>query len=217
MEKTYCIYCHTNKINGKKYIGQTGGDLQKRFGENGYCYRKQMFGRAIKKYGWDNFEHTVLEQGLTLEEANIKEEYYILKYKTTDSAFGYNVRAGGNNSTLSNEMKEKLSNSLHKYYENNDVWNKGLKGEYHLHITDERKKQLVEQMKGNEKALGYQHSEEAIKEQIDEIHLPLARDEGLERRYVLTLSWDGHGTLAHLKYLPLYVFLIREIETAPLE
>lgn len=161
MEKTYCIYCHTNKINGKKYIGQTGGDLQKRFGENGYSYRKQMFGRAIKKYGWDNFEHTVLEQGLTLEEANIKEEYYILKYKTTDSAFGYNVRAGGNNSTLSNETKEKLSNSLHKYYENNDVWNKGLKGEYHLHITDERKKQLVEQMKGNEKALGYRHSEEA--------------------------------------------------------
>lgn len=72
MEKTYCIYCHTNKINGKKYIGQTGGDLQKRFGENGYSYRKQMFGRAIKKYGWDNFEHTVLEQGLTLEEAKIK-------------------------------------------------------------------------------------------------------------------------------------------------
>ena len=68
--KTFCIYCHTNKINGKKYIGQTH-DYQKRCQPSNYkgCTK---FYYAILKYGWENFSHEILEQNLTLKEANEK-------------------------------------------------------------------------------------------------------------------------------------------------
>lgn len=73
MDKEYCIYCHTNKINGKKYIGQTRQELNRRF-RDGEGYKEcPKFYNAIKKYGWDNFEHEVLFEHLTLEEANQKE------------------------------------------------------------------------------------------------------------------------------------------------
>lgn len=36
----YCVYCHTNKINGKRYIGRTCKDLKTRSGKNGIGYVK---------------------------------------------------------------------------------------------------------------------------------------------------------------------------------
>ena len=84
---------HKNKINGKVYIGQTKQSLKNRW-SNGYGYREcPKFWRAIQKYGWDNFEHIILEQGLTLDEANNKEQYYIKKYDAI--ANGYNISIGG--------------------------------------------------------------------------------------------------------------------------
>ena len=51
-ETDWCVYIHTNRINGKKYIGQTTKTLRERAGKNGYGYRHQFkFSKAIKKYG----------------------------------------------------------------------------------------------------------------------------------------------------------------------
>ncbi len=59
----------------------------------GQGYRNQVFYNAIKKYGWDNFEHIILEEHLTRKEAKEKEIYYIEKY---DSFYnGYNGTFGG--------------------------------------------------------------------------------------------------------------------------
>ena len=38
MEKTFCVYMHTNKINGKKYIGQTCQKPETRWGIGGKKY-----------------------------------------------------------------------------------------------------------------------------------------------------------------------------------
>ena len=64
-DKTYCVYAHINKINGKIYIGQTCLNIEQRWGKNGegYLIKKSgkycqpLFAYAILKYGWNNFEH----------------------------------------------------------------------------------------------------------------------------------------------------------------
>ena len=106
----YTIYKHTNLINGKCYIGQTKQtDLTRRWtGGNGYR-ETPYFNRAIKKYGWSGFTHEILETGLTKEQADEKEIFYIKKYRATESEYGYNIREGGHNSgTLSPEGREKI-------------------------------------------------------------------------------------------------------------
>ena len=93
MSNNYKIYIHRNKINGKVYIGQTKQPLKSRW-NNGYGYKQcTKFWNAIQKYGWDNFEHKLIEDNLTLDEANRKEQYYIQKYNSIDN--GYNISIGG--------------------------------------------------------------------------------------------------------------------------
>lgn len=97
----WCIYKHTNKKNGKSYIGLTHQKLEKRWGYQGKGYQKsqKLFYKAIKKYGWDNFTHEILEDNIpTLEKANEREIYYIKLYRTYigfEDCKGYNMTLGG--------------------------------------------------------------------------------------------------------------------------
>lgn len=93
-DNCYTVYCHTNIINGKKYIGITRQKPEKRW-QNGYGYENTYFWNAIKKYGWDSFKHDILYSGLTKEEACNIEIELIAKYKTAEREFGYNIAAGG--------------------------------------------------------------------------------------------------------------------------
>ncbi len=66
----YIVYQHKNKINGKIYIGITMQEPEKRWGSNGCNYKSSPhFYAAIKKYGWDNFEHNILFTNLTKKQA----------------------------------------------------------------------------------------------------------------------------------------------------
>lgn len=91
----WCIYKHTNKINGKVYIGQTCQDVNSRWGRNGQNYDPSYkFGKAIQKYGWNNFTHEIIEDNIPTQElANQKEIYYIELYQSY--YFGYNMTKGG--------------------------------------------------------------------------------------------------------------------------
>lgn len=95
MCNTYSVYCHTNKINGKKYIGITQRKPEKRWGSNGCNYKGQVFYNAIQKYGWDNFEHEILYENLSKTDAENVEIELISKFKTRNEKFGYNVAIGG--------------------------------------------------------------------------------------------------------------------------
>ena len=74
-DRRYKVYAHINKLNGKFYIGMTGQSLEMRSGKNGinYCYNQYAFSKAIQKYGWNNFEHIILINNLTKQEAEIIE------------------------------------------------------------------------------------------------------------------------------------------------
>ena len=73
-----------------------------------HCNR---FWNAIKKYGWKNFEHIVLIDGLSLEMANLLEEELIRKYNSTNDKIGYNISYGGRNSARSPESIAKYIKS----------------------------------------------------------------------------------------------------------
>ena len=101
---SYIIYKHTNKINGKVYIGQTLQKVSRRWrGGSGYC-GQPLFYNAIIKYGWDNFSHEILVSNIeTLEEANTLEIYWINYYHSyiyDPQCNGYNSTAGGDNRDL---------------------------------------------------------------------------------------------------------------------
>lgn len=92
----YTIYAHVNKQNGKMYIGQTcQTDLTRRWtGGNGYKECPHFYA-AIQKYGWDEFDHVILQTGLTAEEANAYEQGYISFFETNTVEKGYNIQDGG--------------------------------------------------------------------------------------------------------------------------
>jgi group I intron endonuclease len=80
-DRTYCIYKHTSP-SGKVYIGQTCQKIWVRWLHNGNGYKyNPVFWKAIQKYGWDNFTHEVLIEGISKSEADYSEKYLIKWYK----------------------------------------------------------------------------------------------------------------------------------------
>lgn len=109
----FTVYMHINKENNKKYIGITQRNVEKRWQE-GEGYAKQpLFYKAIKKYGWDNFEHKILLSNLTKETAFKMEIQFIKFYKSNQREFGYNISSGGgfvwSGLKHSEESKQKMS------------------------------------------------------------------------------------------------------------
>ena len=110
----YSVYLITNKINGKKYVGLTKRNVLERFKEHISIGDKTTIGKAIKKYGSQNFNVSILEKNIeTLVEATSIEQYYIAWYNTFYGE-GYNLTLGGEGtkgSTLSERHKESIRNS----------------------------------------------------------------------------------------------------------
>ena len=111
VENNYTVYMHKNKINGKVYIGITKTIPKYRW-NNGKGYNNQYFKKAINKYGWNNFEHIILFEKLTQKEAEEKEIELIDYYNSTQKNFGYNISKGGmvnNGVPCKEETKKKIS------------------------------------------------------------------------------------------------------------
>ena len=67
-ERIYTVYVHISP-NNKYYVGITKQSVKRRW-HNGTAYRKNTyFYSAIQKYGWDNFQHEIIAEHLTKDEA----------------------------------------------------------------------------------------------------------------------------------------------------
>lgn len=107
--ENYSVYMHINKQNNKKYIGITSQKPEARW-KSGAGYKSQKrFYSAIKSYGWESFDHVVLESGLSKEDAEQKEASLIKKHQSNSLEFGYNIENGGVIHKLSEEQKTHLS------------------------------------------------------------------------------------------------------------
>ena len=104
---------HINKTNNKIYVGITKQKLENRWKKGGTYKRCPRFYPAIKKYGWDGFEHIVYASNLTKSEAEQTEIFLIKELKTQNKMFGYNVADGGNLPLTHNEyVRKKISDSV---------------------------------------------------------------------------------------------------------
>ena len=115
--KKYWVYIHTCP-NGKKYVGiTTRSEPERRWGRNGEGYEGQLFGKAVRKYGWSSITHEVFQVD-SKEEMYYTEKYLIAYYHTTEREFGYNLSSGGEKSALgcirSEEYRKKMSEAQKK-------------------------------------------------------------------------------------------------------
>lgn len=118
--KKYIVYKHENLSNGKIYIGITSNTPKRRWkAGNGYKHNDYFY-KAIKKYGWDNFNHEILYENLTKEEAEKIEIKLIKMYDSTNKEKGYNIHTGGN-SRIGQPMPTGYNNPKHKVVEQYDV------------------------------------------------------------------------------------------------
>lgn len=142
----YTVYVHINKTNNKKYVGITSCPVKTRW-KNGYGYSKELpIGRAIAKYGWDGFEHIILYENMTEDEAKEKEVELIKRWQTQNDTYGYNICAGGNGVVgwhPSDETRRKISEAAKNRC--------GEKNPNHGHRWTEeaRKKAAVKHMRDN--------------------------------------------------------------------
>lgn len=155
----YIVYQHVNKINGKRYIGITKRKPEERWGSNGSNYNSSPhFYNAIKKYGWDNFEHEVLFENLSKDEACEKEKELIKIYNTTDRRFGYNSTTGGEMFEMTDDVKLKMSKSM--------IGNKNSLGKP---CSKEKAKKISDAQKG--KKLSNEHKKK-LSESAKKRHVP---------------------------------------------
>ena len=93
------IYCFVNKINHKKYVGQSINVFDRKNqhkyrykidGDSGY---NSAFHSALRKYGWDNFSFYILQE-CSPEDLDRKEVHWIKKMNSL-SPNGYNILDGG--------------------------------------------------------------------------------------------------------------------------
>lgn len=116
----YTIYSATNVINGKTYIG-FDSDWPKRKYEHQYNSKSstQVFYKAIRKHGWDNFNWNIIYQSYDATHTLVvMENHFILEYNSyihSPTSNGYNMTLGGEGTigyihTI--ETRKRISNAL---------------------------------------------------------------------------------------------------------
>lgn len=120
------IYILRNTVNSKVYIGQTWRSLKERFRR--YDKRQSHLFNAINLYGKDRFYYEVVTVAHTQEIADYWEIYFINKYNSTNTDFGFNLKTGGARGRYVHRIGEarehwinKLMNLAKNQYENNVV------------------------------------------------------------------------------------------------
>lgn len=127
-----------NKVNEKCYIGQTN-NIERRIRRHKkdskildtYLYR------SIRKYGWDNFDISIIDECDSREELNEREIFYIDKYDSFNN--GYNMTLGGdghNGLSPSEETRKKISEANSKIKKDEEWCRK---------ISESRKKNYIKE------------------------------------------------------------------------
>lgn len=154
MEDNYKVYVHVFP-NGKKYVGMTCQKVSRRWRKGKSYGSNPLMTRAINKYGWDNIDHIVLAEGLTMDNAEKLECELIAKWNLRNTQFGYNLARGGSHPRHSHETKAKIAIACRgrKHSEEFKKWisqkNSGSNNYmYGKHHSEETKEKISRKKKG---------------------------------------------------------------------
>ncbi len=102
------IYKVINKINGKIYIGQTIYSVDSRI--KGHLKGAGYFQRALRKYGIQSFDVSIIDTADNKDILNEKEKYWIKKLNSL-TPNGYNISIGGTGGNLGELVNKKRGDS----------------------------------------------------------------------------------------------------------
>lgn len=151
--KQFCIYVHRNKLNGKLYIGITSQVPERRWNSGRGYNENPHFRSAIEKYGWDGFDHIVIADGLSEEQAKKAEKFYISMFNTNNNKNGYNMTTGGDGTNgyyPSEETRHKLSELRRRENLSDETRRKRSESLRNRRLSDEHKAKIGA---GNSKAI----------------------------------------------------------------
>lgn len=188
------IYKITNRINGKVYIGQTIRPFDMRYsGGNIANTCNTHLQSSINKYGVENFSVVkIFDIAFSKVELDIKEDFYITLYNSSDRRFGYNKQSGGANGVPTKETRKKQSEA-HKgkgFGKDNPFF-----GKRH---TEETLRKISEANKGRRSPMkGKHHTEEAKRsnsiKHSGENHPNFGKHLSEETRSRISKARMGHG------------------------
>lgn len=113
------VYIVTHRISGKSYVG-CSNNVARRFADHKKCLLDTCFSRALRKYGPEAFDWSVVETYETRQEA-LEAEVFMIAYLRSIGVELYNMTEGGEGGlpwnetfswkgkSFSNEHKAKLS------------------------------------------------------------------------------------------------------------
>ena len=111
MEVYGVVYLIVNMVNGKRYVGQTIQPLAKRF--NAHTYADSLLGKAIRKYGKENFHCGVIKTCTSKAELNATEKHFIAALNCK-APYGYNLTDGGDCDYIVSDEARAIMSAKHK-------------------------------------------------------------------------------------------------------
>jgi group I intron endonuclease len=114
LNRAYCIYILQNKFNNKIYVGQSHNVQKRLWGHKSSmkCGNQYPLYKSMRKHGFDNFSVIIVEEHLSLDDANYWEDFYIQFFQSRNKQFGYNLRDGGQNTIFPPEVNKKRADKI---------------------------------------------------------------------------------------------------------
>jgi group I intron endonuclease len=144
--KIYTIYKATNTINNESYIGFDSNWPHRYHKHKSLSKSNKLnyhFYNALRKYGFDSFEWSILYQSKDRDHCkDVMENYFITEYDTFNN--GYNSTKGGEG-TFNHVKTPEGIERIRQANMGKTPWNKGLKlGP----LSEEQKKKVSDSLKG---------------------------------------------------------------------
>ena len=170
------VYSITNKLNGKKYVGQTTKTLEHRIRQHIVTAKrgkvKRKLYNAINKYGIENFDVHIECYCKDLDELNDKESYFIEKYDCVKN--GYNYGYGGDNNVMFSPIVKEHHDNIMRSKEVRQKISKTMKDRIHKYgISKETRQKISAKLKGNKHGFGKKRSQEAIDKTSAKLYKPV--------------------------------------------